>query len=592
MEASGGGIWARDAVTLVGSSVSGNGALGLNADGGGIYSPSVSLTNSTVGENTAGGIGGGVRAVFASLIDSSVLANTARGSGGGIFASGTVDLTNSTVSGNATTGDFARGGGLLADEDIRLANSTVSGNTTTGRGADGGGVFANGSVALINSTVSGNIAAGQYAGGGGVFAGFGEVVVTNSTIAGNIAGGEGGGIVQSLNSDNSSLTIHNSIIAGNLDNDTASDFKSPFGVLTVQNSIVGDTTGTTLTAGNNNQLDVDFKTVLETEMGIGAIVPKLADNGGSVQTIALLAGSPAIDAGDNELAVDTDGSPLLTDQRGAGFDRIVLGTVDIGAFEIDQVPATAPVITNVTRDEGGVLDRPDTITAFTVTFDQDVVVDVNDLTIANDTLGLSVDTAGVGFEYDSDSSTATWSFGPLSLAPAFYNFELSSEISGVAGGLTLQGNGNGDGMGGDILSEPVYVALPGDINLDGVVDVLNDAAELVNNLGESSNAVWALGDLNADGSVNVLGDALILVNNLGRDVRATATSVFNLSAISDDSSTRSTNALGLIDTGFARDESTDEDSQERKLETVVSKTPTLSGNQLIDSAFASDDWII
>ena len=59
----------------------------------------------------------------------------------------------------------------------------------------------------------------------------------------------------------------------------------------------------------------------------------LQDNGGKTQTIALQVGSPAIDAGDNALAVDADGNPLAYDQRGAGFPRIINGTVDIGAFE-------------------------------------------------------------------------------------------------------------------------------------------------------------------------------------------------------------------------------------------------------------------
>jgi hypothetical protein len=65
----------------------------------------------------------------------------------------------------------------------------------------------------------------------------------------------------------------------------------------------------------------------------------LANNGGPTQTIALLANSPAINAGDNSLAVDGAGNPLSTDQRGPGFARIVGGTVDIGAFEVQQAPS-------------------------------------------------------------------------------------------------------------------------------------------------------------------------------------------------------------------------------------------------------------
>ena len=49
--------------------------------------------------------------------------------------------------------------------------------------------------------------------------------------------------------------------------------------------------------------------------------------------MALLPGSPAINAGSNALAVDANGNPLITDQRGIAFPRIVNGTVDIGAYE-------------------------------------------------------------------------------------------------------------------------------------------------------------------------------------------------------------------------------------------------------------------
>ena len=54
----------------------------------------------------------------------------------------------------------------------------------------------------------------------------------------------------------------------------------------------------------------------------------------------------------------------------------------------------------------------------------------------------------------------------------------------------------------------------GDINLDGVVNVLGDAFALVANLGNSATS-WSQGDLNADQTVNVLGDAFKLVANLG-----------------------------------------------------------------------------
>ena len=68
--------------------------------------------------------------------------------------------------------------------------------------------------------------------------------------------------------------------------------------------------------------------------------------------MALLAGSPAIDAGDTALAVDAQRNPLTTDQRGTGFARTLNGMVDIGAFE-DQISGTAPGSQNATQGVPG-----------------------------------------------------------------------------------------------------------------------------------------------------------------------------------------------------------------------------------------------
>jgi hypothetical protein len=69
-------------------------------------------------------------------------------------------------------------------------------------------------------------------------------------------------------------------------------------------------------------------------IGTDPMLGPLADNGGRTQTHALLAGSPAIDAGELGIA-----NPPMFDQRGPGFPRIVDGNgdtfsvIDIGAYE-------------------------------------------------------------------------------------------------------------------------------------------------------------------------------------------------------------------------------------------------------------------
>ena len=73
-------------------------------------------------------------------------------------------------------------------------------------------------------------------------------------------------------------------------------------------------------------------------------------------------------------------------------------------------------------------------------------------------------------------------------------------------------------------SNAVTGRLLGDVSLDGSVNVLDDAFELVGNLGLSVTS-QAQGDLNADGVVNVLGDAFLLVGNLDESTSLSAAPV-------------------------------------------------------------------
>ena len=106
------------------------------------------------------------------------------GEGGGIrsFHTGTLTLTNSTVSGNTTDTGF--GGGIYAlTGAVVVANSTINGNSTTGSSLSGGGIFTfSSNLALTNSTVSGNSTTGTNSTGGGLATFSGNVTLTNSTI--------------------------------------------------------------------------------------------------------------------------------------------------------------------------------------------------------------------------------------------------------------------------------------------------------------------------------------------------------------------------------------------------------------------------
>ena len=72
----------------------------------------------------------------------------------------------------------------------------------------------------------------------------------------------------------------------------------------------------------------------------------LANNGGPTKTHALLAGSPAIDAGDPNF----NAMNLPYDQRGAGFPRVRNGRLDIGAYELDTYQSGASFTVNTLSD--------------------------------------------------------------------------------------------------------------------------------------------------------------------------------------------------------------------------------------------------
>src|SRR5262249_37573460 len=150
--------------------------------------------------------------------------------------------------------------------------------------------------------------------GGGIFnAGGARLTVTSSTLSDNSAN-SGGGI---FNSSSGTLALNNSIVANS---PSGGDVYIRGGTVSGSHNLIGD-------GGNGLGL-------AGTISGDPLLGP-LADNGGPTQTFALLPGSPAIDAGDNNLAVDASNNPLTTDQRGVA--RIAGGTVDLGAFEVQTI---------------------------------------------------------------------------------------------------------------------------------------------------------------------------------------------------------------------------------------------------------------
>ena len=361
-------------LTLTGLAITGGRTTADSEEGGGIRFDSngtLTLNNSTLsGNSTAGSasLGGGILTSFGdvSLVSSTLSGNSTSGNnsrGGGIYSqSGDVSLVSSTLSGNNSSNNFSNGGGIfIFSGDVSLVNSTLSGNSTSGNNSGGGGIYNSfGDVSLVSSTLSGNVGGGilTFSGdvslvsstlsgnstsannsrGGGIGTYSGDVSLVSSTVTGNSASGAGGGVFVFDSTSNVSLTISNSIVAGNFQNTTPGNpgtpndlVPDPDGVLTINHSLIGVADGLTITGGNN--LTGTAASPLDPLLGA------LSDNGGLTLTHALLPGSPAIDAGSSAFALDENGDPLTTDQRGES--RIVDGdddgtaTVDIGAVEFD-----------------------------------------------------------------------------------------------------------------------------------------------------------------------------------------------------------------------------------------------------------------
>lgn len=218
--------------------------------------------------------------------------------GGAIFNSGgTLTVLNSTLSGNVSGG----GGGAIFNRFpfagspaiANLTSSTLSGNS------GGAALQSLGTVTVTNSTLSGNAAGG--------IANRGTLTVSYSTIASNTGntsfGGADAGIFQDGNS--ATTTLNNTIVANN-----------------TNNANCNISAGTLTNGGNNLQFPG-----ITCGAGITTADPLLgpvANNGGGTQTMALLAGSPAIDAANSALCP-------ATDQR--GIARPQGPSCDIGAFE-------------------------------------------------------------------------------------------------------------------------------------------------------------------------------------------------------------------------------------------------------------------
>jgi hypothetical protein len=392
-EEAGGGICNEiGTVTITGSYVSSNTA---GTVGGGIANEALStlvIDSSDIQSNTAALYGGGIfnfdSASLTVAQSSTISSNVASDAlGGGLFNYlGTANISNSTFTSNqslgADDGGVALGGGAADFEGVINITGCTFNNNGSSTEDGGGGLYLIADTATINSSIF-NANQAQYGAGifqdtassldmygttlennvaefdgGGVEVAGAAAYFANDTLSGNkVTSGSGGGIYAE-----GPLTCANCTIAANVANSLGAGVYILSGqTVTIYNTIVSTNTKTNLTTASNISGTLDsgiavgvtpssFNLVGTPASGAGGLTNghngnivganpdllALTNNGGPTPTMALSTSpaSPAINAGDNALALDANANPLTTDQRGTGYPRIVGGTVDIGAYEV------------------------------------------------------------------------------------------------------------------------------------------------------------------------------------------------------------------------------------------------------------------
>jgi hypothetical protein len=316
----------------------------------------VSLSKMTI-RNGHAVYGGGIdsNSGTVTLNNDVITQNVASEWGGGIYNKGTLVITNTTIAGNHATfictaaECYTNGGGIFNDGGtVSLNKSTVSLNGASpscqSRGfciGYGGGIFNNNGTLMISMSILRSNSANESGG----IDNRGKLTISNSTFTGNSAvftrgNARGGGI-----SNGGVLTISNSTFSGNSAVGSTGSFGGGIssGTVTVklQNSIIANSTsggncyGTVTSGGYNLSSDNTCKLNGPGDMNdMNPLLGPLTNNGGPTQTMALLEGSPAIDAGDPAGCTDGSGRLLTTDQRGQPRpDKEDSVGCDIGAYE-------------------------------------------------------------------------------------------------------------------------------------------------------------------------------------------------------------------------------------------------------------------
>jgi len=276
---------------------------------------------------------------------------TIQGANEDAAATGDLDVTGElTINGTGTNPPVIGGGGIdrvfdvLGTATVTLSRLTIQNGNPGGANATGGGIRNAGNLTLLNLAVRNNTV--QNGDGGGIAnLGSGRMQLTNVTLSGNVAAARGGGLANDVGGSmqlvNVTLTDNGAFQGGDIDN--LGDAELVNTIVTNSRQGLNCTGLAILTLGYN--IDDGESCGLIAPGDRSDTDPGLGTPTGGTFVYPLVAGSPAIDAGNNAHCPATDqrGAPRPTDGNGDG----IFGC-DIGAYEapgpLQFTPTPSPTV--------------------------------------------------------------------------------------------------------------------------------------------------------------------------------------------------------------------------------------------------------
>ncbi|MBF0186443.1 MAG: efflux RND transporter periplasmic adaptor subunit [Magnetococcales bacterium] len=464
---SGGGIFNSGTLTLSDSALSNITADGTSGDGGGILSYGTLTISNTSFTNTSSLDNGGAIRFWASgktltITDSTFTSNSAPRGGAILVTDGNAYIANSTFTSNSAS---SVGGAIYSLAGV----TTVVGSTFTSNTAVQGGAFYNAATLdIIDSTITGNsttLTTGQYLGGGirqkggtvrvytstidnntaglggGIYVGGGDVELYRTTISGNTAGTTGAGIRQRYASGD--LTIVSSTIAGNNGDGLVIHGDADSTVIT--NSIFADNTGVDI---NGNVTNSNFN-IIE-DAGSATFTAQANDITGadpSLAALATVAGYPtqihALNGGSNALNSGVGGAdrgvtvtnsiPVLANLAG---DTLAY-TEDDAATVIEQ--GSDATVTD--SDSGNFNTGTLTVSISANRVSTEDVLSINNQGTGSGQIGLS----GTTVTYEGATiGTMTGGSGTDDLVVTFSEFSTATAVTALLKNITYQNSNTGD----------------------------------------------------------------------------------------------------------------------------------------------------